>query len=85
VGVLGDLPDQRFTVLIRHPVARLHLLIRLDDGVEVRSLTVSRFGVTGRSLAEGELGRLDLSQEVRDVVAVHLPSVTARRWLGQHV
>jgi hypothetical protein len=35
VRVLGDLPDQRLAVRLRHPVARLDALICGDERVEL--------------------------------------------------
>jgi hypothetical protein len=59
VGVLGDLPDERLAVRLRHPVARLDTLVGGDELIEVL------LGLLGRGLFLGA------ARGAGVVVAVH--------------
>ena len=86
--MLGDLPDQRLAVGVRHPVARLDLLLGRHDRVEiVERLSraggirpAARRGLVERALGVGYLIEQGLTRGIirgHEIVAVHLTSVTA--------
>ena len=83
--MLGDLPDQRLAVGLGHPVARLDLLIRRDDRVEIVLEVGSGRHVTAGGLLKVPLGAVHLLKERGEIVAVHPLSVTATDRLSKKV
>lgn len=86
--MLGDLPNQRFTVCFGHIVAGFYLLVGSDDPIEVAVVAISGLGVLRDRLAVRRAQRrfrlLDLVEQAgphphtgpAGVVTVHHNSVT---------